>query len=190
MSTATERIPREKAIALAEELIDLLAPYCERLAIAGSLRRGSPDVGDIELVAIPRVEPVYDLLGDTIGQRDVLHENVTLHADGGTFIRRLDVNGRPRFGRKTKYLFFRGVPFDLFAAEPDNWGLIWLIRTGPGEFNKRLLTPWSQGGDVLPIGMRCEGGFLWRGDQKLLTFEEPDVFEFLGIPYIEPKERR
>jgi len=48
------RMKLEEAQVIAEKTKALLAPYCERIEIAGSIRRKKPDVGDIELVAIPK----------------------------------------------------------------------------------------------------------------------------------------
>ncbi len=44
----------DKALEIAEKTKELLAPYCERIEIAGSIRRKKPEVKDIELVAIPK----------------------------------------------------------------------------------------------------------------------------------------
>lgn len=52
MSTG-QRYPAPEARAAANRLIPLLADACERIEIAGSLRRGRAEVGDIELVALP-----------------------------------------------------------------------------------------------------------------------------------------
>ncbi len=41
---------------IAQRLHELLRPACERVAIAGSIRRAKPLVADIELVAMPLVE--------------------------------------------------------------------------------------------------------------------------------------
>ena len=57
------RIPRARALMLAQGLIETLRPHCERIEIAGSLRRGKPDVGDIELVCIPKADEMRDLFG-------------------------------------------------------------------------------------------------------------------------------
>ncbi|MDP2946096.1 MAG: hypothetical protein Q8N61_01425, partial [bacterium] len=43
--------------------MELLATSCERLTIAGSIRRRKPDCGDIELLAIPRLGYGRDLWG-------------------------------------------------------------------------------------------------------------------------------
>ena len=41
---------------VADALIAELSRYCERIEIAGSLRRGKAEVGDLELVAVPKWE--------------------------------------------------------------------------------------------------------------------------------------
>ena len=48
---------------IANDLQEVLAPHCQRLAIAGSLRRGKPEVKDIELVAVPKTKEIKDLFG-------------------------------------------------------------------------------------------------------------------------------
>ena len=44
----------EVAIEIAEKVKALLLPHCERIEIAGSVRRKKPNVKDIEIVAIPK----------------------------------------------------------------------------------------------------------------------------------------
>ena len=61
------RYPLPFARDQAHSLLRTLAPYCERIEIAGSIRRQAPTAGDIELVAIPRWEdgqPQRDMFGD------------------------------------------------------------------------------------------------------------------------------
>lgn len=54
MSTG-ERIERARALALAREFVEAVKPACERIEIAGSLRRCLPWIGDIEVLAVPRL---------------------------------------------------------------------------------------------------------------------------------------
>ena len=55
MRTRTSKIMEySKAILIAEKVKAELAPHCERIEIAGSLRRKKEFVGDIEIVAIPK----------------------------------------------------------------------------------------------------------------------------------------
>ena len=57
-----QRIPLNKAIAISEEFIALISDACERVEVAGSIRRRSGSVGDVEICCIPKLEP--DLFGD------------------------------------------------------------------------------------------------------------------------------
>ena len=43
----------ERAQEMAEAVVWQLSPYCQRLVVAGSIRRGKPQVNDIDLVLIP-----------------------------------------------------------------------------------------------------------------------------------------
>jgi DNA polymerase/3'-5' exonuclease PolX len=44
----------EEALALAKTVLEVLAPFCERVEVAGSIRRLRPEVNDIDIVAIPQ----------------------------------------------------------------------------------------------------------------------------------------
>lgn len=46
-------ISLETAQKVAEAVVKKLSPYCERLAVAGSIRRRRPRVHDIDMVVIP-----------------------------------------------------------------------------------------------------------------------------------------
>lgn len=192
MSTTTEtRLPLAVAKGLATEISALLAPACERLQVAGSIRRRRPDVGDIELVLIPRQVCVRrDLFGVCHQETDALNELCNEFAARGVLGKRLDVNGSPRWGPKAKYASFRGVNLDLFSATTDNFGLQLVLRTGPAMFNRWLVSPQRHGG-AMPDDMRMEGGQLRVGllGTVIPTPTEEELFAQLGIPYREPWER-
>ena len=112
-----------------------LAPYCERIEIAGSIRRRKPECGDIELVAIPKIEPVVDLLGETVDQRSLL-DQVLL--DRYTVLKGKD---------KYKQVLVDDVPVDIFIQpDPATWGVNFAIRTGSADFAKWLVTSRFDGG--------------------------------------------
>jgi len=55
-----------KAIPIVHGLIEQLRPYCERIEVAGSLRRGKGYVKDAEIVAIAKLLELIDLGGSVV----------------------------------------------------------------------------------------------------------------------------
>lgn len=184
MSATTERMSRELALPLAWDLLQQLGDSCERLEIVGSLRRLTPDCGDIELLAIPKWAdlPGTDLFGNPIIEPAASlleHQVYAMLADGVLQLRK-----PVRNGERYKALIFDGFPLDLFICHPPaQYGVLKVIRTGPAEYSKRLVTPVEKGG-WMPYGMCCQDGSLWalgRGSPvRIETPEESDVFAAIG----------
>jgi len=188
---AGTRVPLAEAAALADELVELLAPVCDRLVVAGSIRRQRPDVGDIELLAVPLLQPRLDLFGEDasappVSRLDALCDDLISR---GTLSTRLDVHGRGAYGAKYKRLRYRDLPLDLFSATPDNFGLLLVIRTGPAAYSRRLVTERRYGG-WMPSGCRVKDGFLWRDGDKVPVPTEADLYALLGRPFDAPQVRR
>ena len=180
------RVPLSEAEAIAETIVETLSPVCERIEIAGSIRRRKKDVADVEIVCIPRMR-ADGLFGD--GSIDQLRQLCDGLLASGRMAHRRDVNGRRSYGDKFKRLLFDGLPLDLFSVlDPNQWGVILAIRTGPAEYSHKFVTPVVQGGSM-PKGMRVEGGWLWRGGSPVNCPEESDFFREIGVVHIEPAKR-
>ena len=175
-------MPLERADRIVSRFIELFGPYCERIAVAGSVRRRKAKIGDIDMLAIPKA--TRDLLGQTFGDElaDALNEAVAK----GTIAK-----GDQWGDRKKKIILLDGTAIDLVSCEEDNWGSWLLIRTGPAEFNKAIVTNRGKGG-LLPDGWRFGESFrLFDADgNKLPTRDEREVFAALGLEWIEPERRR
>lgn len=166
---------------IAERLQESLAPLCDRIEIAGSIRRGKPDVHDIELVAIPKMLPIYDLFGQQSGERSLLDDR-RLYEQFGKVVKA----GR----RFVQVSLWEGIKLDLFVVlPPAQWGVLFAIRTGPAEFSHWLVTPRNKGG-ILPSGWRVEDGRVWDGQVTLDFPDEQKLFEWVGLGWVEPGERR
>lgn len=176
---------------VAEELVALLQPACGRIIIAGSLRRQKPLVKDIEIVCAPRWKAVENLFGEQIGMQSDLDALVEQLLDQGQLRERLDKNGRAALGQRYLRLWYQERPVDLFAVlPPSEWGLQVVLRTGPADFSHRLVTPRRFKGGM-PDGWRVTGAHIENERGELVpTPEEADVFRVLGIPYIDPPDRR
>lgn len=176
-----------RAMQIAEALQDALAPACERIEIAGSIRRQAPQVKDVELVAVPKTRK--DLFGHPIDDEDTeLDLLLQKFAELNRLVPRVDAAGRLRLGRRFKAL--RAVrsqlPIDLFLVlMPAQWGAIFAIRTGPAAYSQQLVTECQR------KGLRCTRGHLEdiRG-RTVDTPEEQDFIRACGLEVIEPRNRR
>ncbi|KXK56265.1 MAG: hypothetical protein UZ05_CHB002000278 [Chlorobi bacterium OLB5] len=151
---------------IADKLKALLEPYCERIEIAGSIRREKEIVKDIEIVLIPKnANKLFNVLG--------LHL-LKLKRDF-QYIKN---------GDKYKQFYYMGIKVDLFVAHPDNWGYIFAIRTGSAEYSHNVLASgWVK------KGFKGVDGFLTRKGEIIPVKEEIDLFKIIGEEYISPKER-
>lgn len=187
-----ERIPLEQAQQYAGELVGLIGGYCSSIKIAGSIRRQKPTIGDIDLVVEPWVGDVLDMFGEPSGEKaNLTDERIAQLVAERRLTKRLDKNGRPAWGEQLKRAVYRGLSVDIQSVtDPDTWGMWFLIRTGPADFNRRIVTPRWRGG-LLPPGMEVRDGFqLWRMGARVPTPTELSVFEAYGLDYVEPGERQ
>lgn len=170
MKEVEKRCPYTEAYAIASNVLEQLRPHCERIEIAGSIRRKKALVGDIEIVAIPKPY------------------SVGLFDSGiASIVNRWEkVKGDMEYG-KTKYtqrILPEGIKLDLFFAEEGNWGSIFAIRTGSADYSHKVLANgWVR------QGFRSEGGYLFRDGDRYEVREEKDLFKLVGVPYVEPEKR-
>ena len=163
---------------IGEHLVEKLAPYCHRIEIAGSIRRQKAEIGDIEIIA--QAKPQVDLFGAPM-EAHQLDTIDWMHLIGGTLI---------KGGHKYKQIKLpEDLQLDLFIVTPPaQWGVLFLIRTGPEEYSHRLVTRKSEGG-LLPSYLRIKEGAVWSNNHIIETPEEQDVYHLIGIPYAEPWKR-
>ncbi len=160
---------------IADTYVERLAPYCGLLEIAGSIRRKRPQVGDIEIVCIPREIEVPDLFS----------ENRPVRVPGfAKVLAGLEIiKGKPATGKNIQCNTPEGIKLDIFTATTDNLGFIFAIRTGSAEFSQYLGAHWVR------RGFRGIGGHMTRGGEIFSTPTEKGFFQMLGVPWVEPQER-
>jgi len=177
------KIHLDEAQRIARYYLGLLAPACERIEIAGSIRRKKLLVGDIEMVAIPKLAVSNDLFGNPSKPHSLLDDAVADLIPRGA---RLLKNGE----RYKQIALPEGVNLDLFIVlPPAQWGVIFLIRTGPAAFSRWVVTPRKHGG-ALPSNCRVKDGAVWRNGEIIPMPEEEEFFRLLGLPAIAPEHRQ
>jgi DNA polymerase/3'-5' exonuclease PolX len=171
------------AESIANKVRDHVMTSMNRVEVAGSIRRRKEVVGDIEICGIPDDrEKLIKLLGN-IGQ----------HIKPG-------VPGAVPWVPKVeaKYLRVRleeGINLDVFLGTPQNWGGLFMMRTGSGAspdgnafhgFIPAVFQRWkklSAGGRMTNVMPTMPTG------EQLWVPEEQDFFDLLEMNFVPPEER-
>lgn len=144
---------------LALEIIDRIQPFCRRVLVAGSIRRGGPFPRDIDLVVIPsdpwRLEEELRSLGQ-----------------------------RVLWGPQLKRLTYKGVQVDIYITSVRKWGIISLVRTGSLRHNIKLANRAKEIG----MKFSAADGII-DGGLVVACETEEDIFKALGLEYIPPERR-
>lgn len=185
--------PRAKAMGVAKELTAALRELCEpeRFIFAGSLRRMKPEVGDIEVVYVPRVELLpdpSDLLGNPI---PTVKFDVQLEAwlRSGVLKKRVGEKGGTAWGAMNKLAVHvaSGIGIDFFQANKRNFWTVLVCRTGSAESNMRICTAAEARGEKWNPYL----GFEDRrtGDLLFVPDSEESLFAHVKLPFLPPRER-
>ena len=169
----------EKAKKIARELVVMLAPVCERIEIAGSIRRRKPEVGDIELLVIPKYDGMVDQLDRELG--GLMLQQILGH--------RRNKLGNITYGPQNKLLFHKpsGIGVDIFSTTVACWPVALVVRTGGKSTNQEISTR------AIERGMRFHAygpGFTRADNTELVCSSEEGVFRAVGLRYLEPWERK
>lgn len=197
MSAGNYRLPLDKAAPLAAKIADDLRPVCERVEVAGSVRRKCETVGDIELVVIPKY--AADLFGEGKGQ-NLLDMHLVALCNQGRLMRATDT---PFHELAIKPFYIGSVlkkeghffKLEINQTDADAWPVLLAIKTGPAEFSKRLVcnSDHPERG-FLPRGWRIADGWqVWAKDgdtERRIYFEsERDFIETFCGAWVEPERR-
>lgn len=166
----------DRARRCADRLVEWLAPHCERVVIAGSVRRGKPEVADLDLVVIPKFEVERDIFGTEIASRNSTWREIDRRITEEKW--RVD-----RAGAEIVTFHAADVQVDVFWASHENWGTVLMCRTGSKDHNIWLAN-WAmaRGGKWHPnVG-------LYHQHRKTAQTEEA-IYEALGLPFIAPERR-
>ncbi len=155
----------EVAQKIAADVVERLSPYCQKLEVAGSIRRQKPLPHDIDIVLIP--SDAWNLESEVLALARPFQPKIS--------------------GEKLKRFDYRGAQVDLYYATPETWSTLLLIRTGSKENNIRLCSRAKELGWHLAAsgdGLFNETGKRIAGDSEI------SIYNALGLPYQEPRKRK
>jgi len=204
------KYPLAKAYKVASYILELLQPHCERIHIAGSIRRMQPQVKDIEIVCEPKKQIVKrDLLGNET------YETAKEFTQALTTITQQKVKGDTT-GRYMQVITSSkncpGIVLDLFMPKPEDYWRQYAIRTGSAEYAHYVIAAaWSRKGWVGINGdlykrSECQSKMVsgkrvytipspsLRAQRSKLTVppvwrSEGEFFTWLDLPYMDPEHR-
>lgn len=189
----------------AQKIAEWLAPFCERMMIAGSIRRRRPVCNDIDLVVIPKYVSVQvDMFAKE--QHSVLRAqlvNYVRHSGGkARWVGRqpervagvdltsqisnseISNSSEPKPGALNLLVQLPKVQLDIFCATHVTWATLLLCRTGSREHNIFFANyAKERGGHWNPYK-----GLTLNGEMVPANTEE-DLYAALGIPYLDPPDR-
>lgn len=151
----------ERAKVFANIVVKALEPYCDKVEVAGSIRRQKPTVNDIDLVAIPRDRWNLDMALMRMGNYKM----------AGMKIARVEMDT---------------IPLDIYFATKETWATLLLIRTGSMENNIRLASLAKRKGWRLAAS--GDGLFNEKGE-RIAGDSEESIYEALDLPWQRPEER-
>lgn len=186
----------KKALTIAEDIVAILAPYCQKIEIAGSCRRQKTNVKDIEIICLPKVHKYKNLFGEEIrGKR------LPAFAEQAELLGQIE-KGSLQNGKYVKMNLKEGISLDLFMPDEDDYYRMLAIRTGSEDYSHTVFARgWRMLGWVgSDMGLRrkedCveKAGKQWKcintnGQRPPVWKSEQEFFEWIGVDWIEPAFR-
>lgn len=162
-----------KARKWAEQIVEELKPFCERIEIAGSIRRQRPQVNDIDFVILPKDGNVEAVKARCMRNSPQVLTNGTVN-----FLFMIGHNVQ------VDIFFARAPAHELFGRTPGNWGSLLVCRTGSATFNAWLASQAKRAG----LHWNPYSG-VDRNGTALPCEEEADVFKAIGVDWVKPEQR-
>lgn len=176
-----------------------IEPYCDKLHIAGSIRRMKPEVKDIEIVALPKIETQYDMFGTpfTSGRSTGFRDTVLSFGKV--------IKGGPN-GKYMQIELPEGVMLDLFIPAPEDFYRQYAIRIGSADYAfKVIANGWKRKGWCgSDKGLRkisdcveqktADGKSKWLcvnkdAEKPPVWATEAEFFKWIGVQMVHPSKR-
>ena len=177
------KIELSEAQNIANSILHHVSPVMQRIEIAGSIRREKPIVGDIELVCIPNDQEKFIKLISDVGQtiKPGVPGVIPWETKPGSKYIRVRLNA--------------GMNLDIFIARPQNWGGLFLMRTGSAtgadgnSFNGFVPRIFSRFKKLSGGGRMTDCMPTMPSGEQLWVSEEQDFFDILEMNFVPPVER-
>jgi DNA polymerase (family 10) len=137
-----------------------------RAETCGSIRRKVKYIHDIDIIAGCTGIKLKDILGDACSGAGIEYTPIT----------------KTEAPKKFDCIIGQ-APFNFYFATPENWGAMELFLTGNQLFNIILR------GEAKKQGYKLSQYGLFHGREVVAGRTEGQIFDALGLKYVEPKDR-
>lgn len=184
---------------IAVDICYILQPFCEKINIAGSVRRKKKEPKDIEIICIPKKEILKDMFGRDEGVIVDLQFQKEVEQLGEIIKGKTD-------GKYMQIKLPQGINLDLFMPDDFDYYRQYAIRTGSADYAFKIIANgWKKKGwcgsnkglrkisDCIEI-KGSDGKSKWncvKANAELppVWQSEEQFFEWLGIKYLPPNRR-
>lgn len=150
---------------MANEIVQQIKPFCERVEIVGSIRRLCPIVHDIDILVQPKTDNPFDVFIQ---------------------LKSKDMNLRiVKSGNKIVEAFKDNIQVDFYFATKETWDTLLLIRTGSRWHNVTLTSAAKQKG----LKLKADGTGLINEKGEILAKTEDDIIQYLLGKKVAPQYR-
>jgi DNA polymerase (family 10) len=164
----TVRWDREFALVAGRKAASAIDPLVSRLAYAGSVRRMRPDVGDVDLLVIPKPGLSWESIKSAVAS---VCEDGRVVGRGGKLTGWVPVDGD-------------AVKLNVFFTDSESWGAALMFTTGSRKYNVACRA------FARKKGLKLNEYGVWKGDVRLPGSDsEGGICRALGIPWLPPIER-
>lgn len=157
-----KNIPWNEANEIADQIARRLEPFCEKIVVAGSIRRKKNFVNDIDIVLIPKKEC----------------EKLMRHYLWNNFF-------CTKFGDKIIEFIYNKIKVQLYLTDEQKFETILLIRTGSAAHNHKLallakIRGWK---------LKADGTGLIDSNNNIIANTEQSIIKKILGHYVPPEKR-
>jgi DNA polymerase/3'-5' exonuclease PolX len=184
---------------IAVDICYKLQPFCEKINIAGSVRRQKPEVKDIEIICIANKEIQRDMFGAPFSTIRCSEFKNVVKSLGEILKGNLD-------GKYVQIELPEKVNLDLFIPDDFDYYRQYAIRTGSADYSARIIAGgWKKKGWCgSDKGLRrisdCietktpDGKSKWKcikenAELPPVWQSEKEFFNWINVPYLKPENR-
>ncbi len=159
----------------------MILPACHEVTIAGSVRRGCPQVHDVDLVVWPKYT--------NAAPAGLFDDQVDADLQPVELLERLEalgVKASPE-ARIIRFIWAE-IPVELYLCEPDgsNYGALLQMRTGSRQFNVFL----AQRAQMLHLRYKAGYGLFDDEGKRVDDGSERGIFDALKLKFVLPQDRK